>query len=43
VRLQTEGADYVERSRRENSNAATFAKDGKHYWADGIGTPHMRK
>ncbi|SAL87161.1 hypothetical protein AWB68_08299 [Caballeronia choica] len=43
VRLQTEGPNYLERSHRENSNAATFDKDGKHYWALSVGTPAMRK
>jgi Domain of unknown function DUF29 len=43
VRLLTEGQNYPERSHRENSNAATFDKDGKHYWAPGVGTPSTRK
>jgi hypothetical protein len=43
VRLLTEGQNYLERSHRENSNVATFDKDGKHYWAPGVGTPSMRK
>jgi hypothetical protein len=43
VRLQGEGEDYQASSHRANSNSATFAKDGKRYWPEGIGTPHMRK
>ncbi len=43
VRRRAEGEDYTAHSHRENSNAATFAKDGKHYWATAISTPHMRK
>jgi hypothetical protein len=43
VRLQASGEDYQARSHQANSNSATFAKDGKHYWGAGIDTEHMRK
>jgi hypothetical protein len=43
VRLQTEGEDYITASHHANSNPATFAKDGKHYWPAGIDTHHIRK
>jgi hypothetical protein len=43
VRLQAEGEDYTARSHRERSSTWSMAKDGKHYWAPGLGTPAMRK